>query len=437
MKALKKLLAAALVAALPLAGFAQAPPAEPAKPAEAAPAAPAAPAAAPAAKPATPLVTVYGTLNVNLQYTEAGDATAGSASDVSPRFGVSIDSSNVGVRGGLDVAHGLKAVYQCETAANIDGEGVAGLCNRNSRVGLSGGFGTLFYGNWDTPYKAGAYGTKADDPFGNTDVFGFQGLMGSPGYGVRSGAFNTAAGQTTAAFDLRAGNSVAYWSPKVADLVSFKIQWGVDEFRSAVGTVDPMLLSGVVNLDMGGLSVFAQAEYHEDAYGIRVINAANVSNTAGKDLALRAGAGYEIPVGAGAFTVMGMVEQLSYTQDDTTVGFKEFSRMAWLLGAKFRTGAHELRARYTQALGPDITAATGTTLPGTAEDDLGAQQITAGYAYHLGKSTQVFLYFSQIMNEDAARYTFGVSGNATVVAMAAAQAGADPMAIGLGLRQSF
>jgi predicted porin len=432
MKALKTLLAAAVIVALPVAGIAQTPPAEPAKPAEAAP--------APAAKPATPIVTVYGTLNVNLQYTEAGDATV-AANDVSPRASVSIDSSNVGVRGGVDVSHGLKAVYQCETAANIDGEGVAGLCNRNSRLGLSGGFGTLWYGNWDTPYKAGTYGTKAEDPFGNTDVFGFQGLMGSPGYGVRSGAINGAAGNV-AGFDLRAGNSVGYWSPKVANLVSFKIQWGVDEFRTAEGTVDPMLLSGVLNLDMGGLSVVAQAEYHEDWYGLRVINAANAGTPAGsdlaasKDLALRFSVGYELPVGPGALTVNGMVERLSYGQDNAAAGFEDYERLSWLVGAKFRAGPHEFRARYTQALDPDITAATGALAAG-AEDDLAAQQFTAGYAYHLGKSTQMFLYYSQILNEDRARYTFGVSGNATVVAMGAAQAGADPLAIGLGFRQAF
>ena len=74
MKALNKLLAAALVTALPLSGFAQTPPAEPAKPAEAAPApaaAPAtAPAAAPAAKPADDAikVTPYGFVLLNAFY---------------------------------------------------------------------------------------------------------------------------------------------------------------------------------------------------------------------------------------------------------------------------------------------------------------------------------------------------------------------------------
>jgi predicted porin len=439
MTSLKKLIAVVAVS-LPLVAMAQpVPEPAPAAPPAAAPAAePAKPAAAPAAKP--PLVSVYGTLNLNLQYTEASDATAGSASDVSARAAISTDSSNVGVRGGLGVAHGLNVVYQCETAASIDGEDTRTLCNRNSRVGLSGDWGTLFYGNWDTPYKSGHYGGKADDPFGNTDTFGFQGVLGSPGYGVRSSAFNSAPtgsalAITTASFDQRAGNSVAYWSPKLSGL-SFKVQASVDEGRSADGRVDPKLLSAVVNFDVGEISVGATAEYHEDAFGIRTVSGGNAGVNAAKDLAWRLFAGYELPLGVGNLTVMGMFEQLMYEQENAGTGFKDYSRLAWLLGAKFRTGNHELRARFSQALDPDITAATGTTLAAGAEDDLGAQHYALGYAYHLAKSTQVYAFYTQIMNDDRARYTFGVAGAAAIVG-ANTVAGADPIAVGLGMRHAF
>jgi predicted porin len=440
MKASKTLLAAAL-AALPLAAAAQATPAAPAP-------------GAPPKPPAAPLVQVYGTLNVNLQWAEASGATA-PGSNVQPRLAISIDSSNVGVRGTFDLLHGIKAVYQCETQASIDGEDTRALCNRNSRVGLQSGFGTLFYGNWDTPFKAGSYGTKADDPFGNTDVFGYNGLMGSPGYGVRSSAFNTAATVAaaplqagsvtgtafTASFDQRAANSVAYWSPKFGGL-SAKVQFSVNEFRAsrdANGTADPMLLSAVVNYDQGPLSVFASGEYHEDTYGLRVINGGgNTGLQAGKDLAWRVGAGYDLPLGVGTLNVMGMFEQLTFGQDDAVgaTSFSDYSRMAWLVGAKFRTGNHELRARYSQALDPSIDAGTGGTLAANAEDDLGAQNYALGYAYHLAKNTQVFLFFTQMMNDDRARYTFGVSGPVAIVA-GNTLAGHTLTAGGLGIRLAF
>ncbi len=418
MTSLKKL-TAVLAVSLPFMAAAQTPPAAPAAP---------------------PLAQIYGTLNVNLQYTEASDATAAGA-NISPRAAISIDSTNIGVRGTLGVAEGLKVVYQCETQASIDGEDNRLLCNRNSRVGLSGGWGTLFYGNWDTPYKALAYGTKADDPMGNTDVFGFQGIFGTPGYGVRSTAFNGAAPSSATAgaiaaragFDQRAANSVAYWTPKISGL-SGRVQYSVNEFRSADGRSDPQLLAAAVNFDAGGLSVGVAAEYHEDLLGLRAINAANDGANAAKDLGLKLAAGYELPLAAGTLTVNGMVEQLTYEQENAGAGFKDYSRLAWLVGAKFRTGKHEFRARYSQALAPDITAASGTTLAANAEDDLAAQQVALGYAYILAPSTQVYAFFTQIMNEDRARYPFGVSGSSTV---AGTPAGSDPVAGGVGIRYAF
>jgi hypothetical protein len=425
---MRKLFAAALAVSLPLAALAQA----------AAPAAPAAEPAKPAAAAPAPLVQVYGTLNVNLQYTEASGSTAGDAANVSPRFAVSTDSTNVGVRGSLELSHGYKGVYQCETQANLDGEDTRALCNRNSRVGLQSFWGTLFYGNWDTPFKSAHYGTKADDPFGNTDAFGFNSLMGSPGYGVRSSAFNSsAAAALTASFDQRGANSIAYWSPKIAGLVSAKVQYSMPELRSQNGTVSPQLLAAAVNFDMGNLSAYATVEWHEDTFGLRTINATgNAGATTSSDLAWRVGAGYDIPLGVATLNVMAMIDQLMYAQDDATAGFKDYSRMAWLLGGKVRFGNHEIRARFSQALDPNITAASGTTLAAGAEDELGATNYAVGYAYHFAKSTQVYVFGTQIANDDRARYTFPVGGAAAVVA-ANTPAGSDVTAYGAGIRLAF
>ncbi len=121
MTSLKKLIAV-LAVSLPFAAFAQAPAA--------------APAAAPPAAPA-PLFSIYGTLNLNFQFEEAPAATVPGQS-VNGRFGVSADSSNIGIRGALDTGRfGLGVVYQCETGAQLEGTGNAALCNRNSQLGIS------------------------------------------------------------------------------------------------------------------------------------------------------------------------------------------------------------------------------------------------------------------------------------------------------------
>lgn len=421
-------------------------------------------AAAPAAAPAAPKasVTVYGTINVNVQSTMAKDATVQTKS-VDSRMAVSTDSSNVGVKAMADVAYGLSALAQCETSANVDAIGTAGLCNRNSRVGLSHAqFGTLFYGNWDTPFKAASYGTKLDDPFGNTDVFGYQSLMGSPGFNARSGGWITAAaaaptgnvpypaGSAVHGFDTRANNSVAYHSPKLFG-ASVKLQYSVDEFAAANGRVNPNLFSAGVNYEWNGLSIAAAIERREDAFGLAVINGAAQGTTAAKpafgatagntttlgsvDMAWKVGAGYELGTPVGTTTVSFLVDNLTYAQDDAPANaIKEYKRLAWQIAAKHRYGDHELRARYNAAGEGDCDEADGSTITCDTAD-YGATQFTVGYALHLSKSAQAYLSYTKIMNDEKAAYTLTIGGAPAVAG--ATPAGADPQAVGLGIRYAF
>jgi predicted porin len=415
MMAQRKLLAAALIVALPLSALAQA----------------AAPAAAPAAS-----VGLYGTLNLNLQTTRQQGVAA--------RYAVSTDSSNVGVRAQADVAFGLKAVGQCETTANIDGIGTSGICNRNSRVGLSGAFGTLFYGNWDTAFKAVAYGTKADDPFFSTDVYGYQSIMSSPGFNYRSGAFVQAPGGTVGGFDVRAGNSVGYWSPKVSGL-SAKGQWSVNESESANGIISPTLYSIAANYDLGPISLLATYERHEDAFALNFINggaaraftstAANPTTVSSLDWGWRLGAGYELGLpGLGALTIGALFEQLTLGQDTAPTGaLKEYKRWALQGAAKLRAGGAELRLRYNVADKGDCKLVGGGSC---STDGYAAHEWTFGAGYYFAPTAQVYLSYAKIYNDRNAQYTFGVAGETNFVAGRTAR-GSDPDALGLGIRYAF
>lgn len=386
-------------------------------------------------------VTIYGTLNVNLQTTKAGGATA-AAQSVSSRMAVSTDSSNLGVRASLEASEWVTAVAQCETSAQVDGVGVSGICNRNSRIGLSTRWGTLFYGIWDTPFKAATYGTKADDPFFNTDVYGFQGIMGSPGFNYRSGGWSTASNTSTTGFDVRANNSVAYHSPRWMGL-SGKLQYSANEFKNVNGSQDPQLFGAVLNWDQGPVSVLAALEYRTDGYGLAGINgavgaafgstAANNANTSSSDLAWRLGAGYELASSVGATTLSALFEQLSYDQGHAATGaVKNFKRTAWQLALKHRHGNHEIRARFSQADAGSVTlanSAAGTTA------GYGASMYALGYGYFFTSTLQAYLSYAQIMNDTNARYTLTIGGAPAVAG--ATPAGGDPMALGLGLRWAF
>jgi predicted porin len=387
---------------------------------------------APAAPP-KPLFNIYGTINVNLQYSEASGSEDSSNNNVAGRWGVSIDSSNIGIRGTADIAHGMGITYQCESTAAIDGVSPAGFCGRNSRIGVTAPWGTLFYGNWDTPFKAAWYGTKADDPFGNTDVFDAAGIMGSPGVRTKASAGQTAGTPSTndgagTTFAVRAANSVAYHSPKFGPL-SFKAQYSTNEFADAGNIRGPELYSVGVNYDMGPFSFNAAAERHIDWL-----------STNSEDDGFKAGVGYELASGFGTTTISVNADYLMF--NDKRAGaaqVEEANRWAGFVGLKHRTGDHEFRARYSMADELDCDTGAGAD----CGDDTGATQYALGYAYNMSKAAQVYLFWTQIMNDDAAEYTFGTAGIAQVspgtpaANPTAPGVGADPWAAGLGLRYAI
>lgn len=407
------------------------------------------------AAPAVPLVSIYGTLNVNFQITAARGAT-NPAQTVEARNALSTDSSNIGVRGGLTVNEYVGATYQCEISAAVDGINPAGICGRNSRLGVTGNWGTLWYGNWDTPYKAVAYGTKVDDPFMNTDVFGFNGVMGSPGFNYRSSGWSTASNTSTPGFDIRANNSVGYHSPKFYGL-SAKIQYSADEFKNANGNQNPNLYGAALNWDYAvvtagdvkvSLSVLGAYERHDDGYALPGINAAagaafgsTAANTAVATAALpsstvdsawRVGAGVQLDTSAGATTVGGMYEKLTLEQGQVAVGaITKYERGALQVALKHRYGDHELRARWNQAEKGSVTlnGAVGSTV------GYGATMLALGYAYYFAPSFQVYLHYAQILNGFNAQYTFSIGGSPAVAGLT--PRGADPKALGLGLRYAF
>lgn len=386
-------------------------------------------------------VQIYGTANVNVQATKAGGATA-PATDVSRRSAVSTDSSNLGFKGVEKLGGGLSAIFQCESSMNLDGIGAAGLCGRNSNVGLSGGWGTVWYGNWDTPFKAVTYGTKVGDPFLSTDVYAYQSVMGSPGFNYRSGGFVTAtpaaAATSVLGFDVRAGNSVGYWTPSFGGF-SGKLQYTTTEFENAAGSVTPRLWGAALNYDAGPLSVLVAYERHDDSFALVAANTAagvafgsaapNAIAGGSKDDAWRLGAGYTF----GGTTISALLERLELNQSGAAAGaVSQFERIAWQVAASHRMGPNELRLRYSKADEGDC-ALVGVA--GCSASGFGAKMYAIGYAYHFSKRTQGYVHYAKIRNDGNAQYTLSIGGSPAVAG--ATPRGADPEALGIGIRHSF
>jgi predicted porin len=106
---------------------------------------------------ATSNVDVYGKLHMSVNWYND------QPSDIND-IGISSNASRFGLKGSEDLGRGLKGIWQIESGVNLD-EQTGTLANRNSFVGLSGGWGTALLGNHDTPLKL--VGRKVD-LFGDT-----------------------------------------------------------------------------------------------------------------------------------------------------------------------------------------------------------------------------------------------------------------------------
>lgn len=105
------------------------------------------PAFANAEKVEVELPEFYGKINVSVQNTQ--EEGKGSISEV-----VS-NASRLGVKGKIELNHGLQAIYQAEYETQVDDGDKDGntFSQRNTFAGIKGGFGQVIVGNFDTPMK--------------------------------------------------------------------------------------------------------------------------------------------------------------------------------------------------------------------------------------------------------------------------------------------
>jgi predicted porin len=98
-------------------------------------------------------VEVYGTVNLsfgNVKYTGGTLATSTAVS----KWDVANGASNYGLRGRESLGGGLTAWFQIEQNAPMERSNNVAItpASRNSALGIQGGFGNIFMGQWTTPW---------------------------------------------------------------------------------------------------------------------------------------------------------------------------------------------------------------------------------------------------------------------------------------------
>jgi len=182
-------------------------------------------------------VTLYGRVYLTLEAVEA----KGSA-PVSRRSRMQDQASLLGVRGTEDLGGGLKAFFQLETAFAPDqANSPPAFANRNSGIGLQGGWGSFIMGRWDMPFKSS---TIAVDPYGDLTIGGI-----------------TVANNDQGNFDRRDGNVVQYWSPNFGGF-AFRLAAQTNETRTA--DRNPRNLGASLTFTRGPVYLVAAFEQHRD-----------------------------------------------------------------------------------------------------------------------------------------------------------------------------
>jgi predicted porin len=337
-------------------------------------------------------VQVYGRLNIGLEDVQQ----RGGAADSVHAKRLSNYRSVLGFRGTEDLGSGLHLVFQIEGAVVPD-TGSGAIASRDTRLGLSGRWGTLFAGNWTMPYTSSS---SALDPFYPTTA-GYMSIMGN---GAAPSATNIS---DKTSFDRRQQNSLHYSSPVWRGL-SLRLAHGFSEERPP-GGAKPSISSGAVIFEQAKVYASAAYERHHDYQGSGL-----------DDYAAKLAAAYQV----GETKIATIVEKLHY---ETASG--HLDRTAYYISVSQHIGQHRVQVGVAKANDGrgDAKETLGFIRTGP---NTGAVHATIGYEYALSKRSSVFAFYTHLKNDDRGVVDFAVNG-------LGATAGSTLTGSALGLRHAF
>jgi len=337
-----------------------------------------------AAHAQTANVTLYGRMNLDLEFMKGTQADGSNPNTVR----VSSNTSRFGLRGVESLGGGLNAIFQIES--NIAGDAGNSLtAGRETFVGLQGGWGT---------FKMGNFLNTTDDMhaiFGSSPTF-------------LSSIFSTAAlwgqgpqSRLTGAFDSRNGNSLRYDSPSYSGF-TWSGQVSLADNSTGGGTGWP------------GGDLTAAQNRHAYAWGVNAIY------TNGP---LQIGADYDTNqkirgadlnddeftiTGGYNFGVVRVAGVYEYIKYETPTG--DLKRDFYGISAIVPAGPGSFFAFWGHANDGKGSAADGTTVGGLVKGSgTKADHWELTYTYPLSKRTSVYGGYTQIRNDTNAKYILNIN----------------------------
>lgn len=362
---------------------------------------------------------------------------------------ISANAANIGFSASVDTGakvggEALKANFQCEQFTFSNRFTGTGLCNRNSKLSLSGAFGEFMVGQWLLPHNEMV--AQWVDPFYDAGADSHSSIMGSYGFGSAfyNGGFGESFNTTyDTGFNRRQEEIVQYWSP-TWDGFHFRIATTARASGDSLGAqgveLDPRIWSmGLAyenELNNGDNIWFAMTYQSHDQWAA-LAGIGSDSNDASARIAAR----YIINQDNGSFTKFSVMWETleldwqGFTRDTfasatfdsffTAAGNLKFDRDAWLVSAVHNFGnGYDVRFSYMNA--DDFNCQTAQCI----SQNTGASALNLGVYYTFPAGTEVRVTYSKVDNDENAQYDFGINS----AGIGQGQAG---QIIALGLVQWF
>lgn len=310
-------------------------------------------------------VTVYGRAHVSVDYLDDG----GKYSETN----LSSNASRLGFKGSHEINPKLKAFFQIEQQINFTTGGSSGgadFATRDTFVGLSGDFGAVQMGRFDSPFKVAR---------GPANLFGDQ--VGDMVNLTRVG---------NGRFDERYDNTIQYTTPTYSGF-NMKLAYSVYQGQAAVEDTESDVASFSINYNNGPLSAALAYEKVEDDN--KVEGGKDFANR-GKRHAVRAAASYNI---TDDFKLVGFYQTAKYD------GKVEGSN-----GVKNDAATKQLRDANTYdvyGLGGEYKVAKNTAVKAmwmTRDSDAkkaGADMWVIGVEHKLDKAVRIYANYALVDND--------------------------------------
>ena len=403
------------------------------------------------ASPAVALAQVGVSGSIHLQYFnhDPGAIASEKKTDI-----LETTEPNIVIRAEEKLGGGISAWFSCESSFDVLGSAIEGFCGRNSGVGMRGGFGNFFAGNWDTPHKLAVGPIRGW--FGLNNVFARAAILwNTPPSNVGNGLLGVNGTTANASgFSRRQAQAWNYHSPNFGGF-SFQAAYsGGNEGTSLTSgsALKPRMTSLGARFGTGPLLLTVGYEQHKDfnptgraavstparasltPTGTVVLSVASVSGDdylGGSDDSIVIGVSYTI---AGAVKLSGLYTKNSYEVGNSVGTPATLESDGYAFFVEWRVaGPHSVMAQYV--IQNDPTGTAGTTV-GTysvagagAGTDRGATLMTLVYSYAFSKRTSTYVAYNVIEN--------GANTAAFTLGQTATTLGGTQKAYGIGMRHSF